>query len=207
MPSLASSGDLADRLGRDLTAEEEARADTLLADASALVRSYTGRSFEHVVDDEQVLRVVGGRIKLPRTPVTAVTRVQAVSGRDGVPDITIVDWAWDKRDTIRIGDDGTCVINLPEEWRDDDGFPDTYRVTYSHGYETVPADVVAVVCGMVLRTLTAPTMAGGVVSESIGSYSYRLEAPGTGLSVMLSPEDRRVLDRYRRTAYTVKVTR
>lgn len=206
MSPLASVSDLEDRLGRALTAAEQARADALLADASALVRSYTGRDFEHVDDDEQVLRVVGGKITLPRTPVTDVTRVVAVSGRDDVPDITIADWAWDGIDSIRIGE-GTFVINLPEVWWDDDGYPGTYRVAYSHGYQDVPADVVAVVCGMVLRTLTAPTMAGGVTSETIGSYSYRLETPGAGLMVTLSQDDRRVLDRYRTTVHTVKVTR
>jgi len=170
------------------------------------VRSYAGRGFEHVDDDEQVLRVVGGKITLPRTPVTDVTRVVAVSGRDDVPDIPIADWAWDGIDSIRIGE-GTFVINLPAVWWDDDGYPGAYRVTYSHGYQQVPADVVAVVCGMVLRTLTAPTMAGGVTSETIGSYSYRLETPGAGLMVTLSQDDRRVLDRYRTTVHTVKVTR
>lgn len=206
MPPLASPSDLENRLGRELTEAEEARADALLADASALVTSYTGRSFEHVDDDEQTLRVIGGRITLPSTPVTAVTRVQAVSGRDDLPDITLADWVWDGIDSIRVGE-GTYIINLPEVWWDDDGYPGTYRVTYSHGYQDVPGDVVAVVCGMVLRTLTAPTMAGGVTSETIGSYSYRLDAPGAGLMVMMSPDDRRVLDRYRRTATTVKVTR
>jgi len=206
MSPLASPSDLADRLGRALTAQEQARAAALLEDASALVRSYTGRSFEHVADDVKVLRVSSGRIVLPDTPVTDVSRVVAVSGRDDVPDIVLADWEWDGIDSIRLGD-GSCIINVPELWWDDDGYPGTYRVTYSHGYQQVPADVVAVVCGMVLRTLTAPTMAGGVTSETIGSYSYRLETPGAGLMVTLSQDDRRVLDRYRTTVHTVKVTR
>lgn len=205
MSALASSTDLEARLGRTLTAEEAARADALLADASALVRSYTGQDFTVTVDDEVVLRGQNGLITLPQRPVTGVSSVVAVGG-DGLPDVPLVDWIWDGLDTVRVGE-GSFVINLPAIWWDDDGYPGTYRVTYSHGYGQVPADVVAVVCGMVLRTLTAPTMAGGVRSETIGSYSYQLDAAGTGLSVTLSQDDRKTLARYRIGAATIKVGR
>jgi hypothetical protein len=60
---------------------------------------------------------------------------------------------------------------------------------------------------MALRPLTTPTTAGGVVSETIGSYSYRLGEAGSGLGVAMSKEDRKLLDRYRRKATTIKVTR
>jgi hypothetical protein len=71
----------------------------------------------------------------------------------------------------------------------------------------VPADVVSITCGMVLRTLTAPTTAGGVTSETIGSYSYRLDGPDVGLAVTLSKDDRTALARYRRTEAMIKVGR
>jgi hypothetical protein len=203
--ALATTDDLEARLGRDLTAAEEARADALLDDASALIRAYTGQDFALAEDDEAVLRGPGGLVRLPQRPVTAVSSVVAIGG-DGAPDITIIDWVFDGIDQIRVGA-GTFVINLPEVWWDDDGYPGTYRVTYSHGYATVPGDVVAVVCGMVLRTLTAPTMAGGVRSETIGSYSYQLDSAGLGLAVSLSQEDRKVLARYRQTAGMIKVSR
>jgi hypothetical protein len=204
--ALASQADLEARLGRDLTDVERARVKALLDDASALVRAYTGQSFALVEGDQVVLRAAGGRITLPERPVTAVTRVVAIGGSDALPDFTLADWLFDGIDTIRIGD-GACIINLPEAWWDDDGYPGTYRVTYSHGYATVPADVLSVVCGMALRPLTTPTTAGGVVSETIGSYSYRLGEAGSGLGVAMSKEDRKLLDRYRRKATTIKVTR
>lgn len=206
MSALASPVDLEARLGRELTPAEQERVEALLGDASALVRSYTGQTFAHVEDDVVVLRAVGGVIVLPQRPVTAVTRVEVIGGSEALPDFTTSDWLFDGIDSIRIGDGGT-IINLPEAWWDDDGYPGTYRVTYSHGYQQVPGDVVAVVCGMVNRTLTAPTMAGGVTSETIGSYSYRIESPGMGLAVALSDEDRKILARYRSTATTVKVRR
>jgi hypothetical protein len=52
--------DLSDRLGRPLTAAEEARATALLADASAKVRSYTKQAFIRTDDETVVLRAQQG---------------------------------------------------------------------------------------------------------------------------------------------------
>ena len=204
--ALATIRDLEARLGRPLTAEEAARAQALLDDASALIRAYTGQTFDLVTGEEIVLRVQAGIVRLPQRPVIAVTTVVAIGGA-GVPEVTVVDWVFDGVDQVRIGDGG-AVINLPEVWWDDeDGYPGTYRVTYSHGYATSPADVVAVACAMVLRTLTAPTAQGGITSETIGSYSYNLKTADTGVAVSLGQPERQALARYRRTEAMIKIAR
>lgn len=203
--SLATADDLQARLGRDLTPDEEARATALLADASARVRAYAGQDFAPSAETTIVLRAAGGRIRLPQRPVTAVTTVKAVAGLPGLSDLPMLDWSWDGINEVILGTNA-LIINLPEGWWDEDdyAYPGTYRVTYTAGYDEVPADVVAVVCGMVLRTLTAPTMMGGVTGETIGSYSYRLDGgAGVGLAVALSADDRRALDRYRQTAGSI----
>lgn len=207
MAALATVEDLEARLGRDLTDAEQDRAQALLDDASAMIRAYTGQTFEQVTDDVVVLRVQGGIVRLPQRPVTAVTSVVAIGGGLGVPDFTVIDYIFDGVDQIRIGE-GACVINLPEAWFDDvDGYPGTFRITYNHGYAQVPGDVVAVACGMVLRALTAPTTMGGVTGETIGSYSYRLASADTGLSVTLGQTERTALARYRQTEGMIKVGR
>lgn len=203
--ALATVADLEDRLGRDLTDTEASRAQALLEDASAAVRRYTRQQFDLVEDDERVLRAQGGTIRLPQRPVIDVTKVEAVGGA-GAPDVTIADWLWDGIDQIRLGN-GNYVINLPEAWWDDDGYPGTYRVTYSHGYAEVPGDVVRVVCAMATRTITSPSMAGGVVGESVGPYSYRLDAPGGGLAVMLTQADKETLADYRDSVGQIQVRR
>lgn len=204
MASLATKNDLVARLGRDITCEEDARVEALLADASALVRAYTGQDFEETADAQVTMRAQAGMIRLPQRPVTGVSSVVAIGG-NGTPDLTLTDWWWDGLDLIRIGA-GEYVINLPEQWWDDeDGYPGTFRVTYSYGYATPPADVVAVVCGMVLRTLTAPTSVGGVTSETIGPYSYRLESAGVGTAVALGDLERTTLARYRKTTGMISV--
>jgi len=201
--SLATEADLVARLGRDLTDDERVRVCALLADASALIRGYTGRDFTQAVDDTVVLRATGGTLRLPQRPVIEVKRVEAI-GVSGAPDITLADWLFDGIDQIRLGE-GNWIINLPEIWWDDDGFPGTYRVTYTHGYTQVPPDVVAVACQMTLRTLTSPAMVGGVTSETVGPYSYRSETPGQGAGGDVDGCRARVLDRYRTTTGTITV--
>jgi hypothetical protein len=107
--------------------------------------------------------------------------------------VPVVGWRWDGLDIIRVAAD-TSVINLPEDWYDDvEAYPGTYRVVYSHGDAQVPDIVVAVVARMALRTLTAPTMAGGITGETIGPYTYRTDGSGVGTAVLMTDEDRREL--------------
>jgi hypothetical protein len=192
--SLASSTDLSDRLGRPLTSGEEARALALLADASAKVRSYTKQSFSRVDDQTVVVRAQQGEIRLPQRPVLDVTAVIAV-GAGGAPDLPVVGWQWDGLDIIRTCTDSP-VINLPELWYEEDveAYPGTYRVTYSHGDAQIPDDIIGIVARMALRTLTAPTMAGGVTGETIGPYAYRTDGSNIGTAVVMTDDDRRELD-------------
>lgn len=194
MVPLASSTDLSDRLGRPLTAAEEVRAQALLADASAKVRAYTRQAFTRTNNETVVLRAQQGEIRLPQKPVIDVTGVVAV-GAGGAPDLPVVGWQWDGVDIVRTATD-TPSINMPELWYDEDAdaYPGTYRVTYSHGAAEVPPDVIAVVASMALRTLTSPTVAGGVTGETIGPYSYRTDGSGVGTAVLMTDDDRRDLD-------------
>ncbi|MFF8412808.1 hypothetical protein [Streptomyces omiyaensis] len=204
MAALADISDLEARLGRPLTAAEAARAQALLDDASAEIRTFTGLSFARVDDDEVVLRAQLGEIRLPQRPVIGVKSVTAI-GAGGAPDVAVVGWGWDGLDIIRVSS-GIPSINLPEAWYEEDtaAYPGTYRVVYSYGDATPPAIIVTVACRMVLRTLTAPTMAGGVVGETIGPYTYRTDGSGVGTAVTMTEEDRKmlILGGYRQTVRT-----
>lgn len=207
---LATPQDLADLLGRDLTDTELARAGALLRAASAKIRAYTGQDFDLVEDDEIVLRPVGVHLRLPQRPVTAVTSVTVVGGA-GLPDVLLPSglWQWDGVDVVELFPlDADVWLSLPTDWTMYGQYgPDTYKVKYTHGYATTPDDVVAVCCDMVLRTLTSPTTAAGLVQETIGSYSYQYgQGPGAqspGAGVKMTDDDRDALKRYRRTASTV----
>lgn len=208
--ALATVQDLEARLGRDLTPAEAARAETLLGDASAMVKSYTRQTFAFTENDEQILRPTGTEIRLPRRPVTDVTKVVAVGGAPGIPDIPLAGWTWDGLDIVDIaGLDSNIWVSLPAWWEDFDSGPNTYRVTYSHGYSEVPPEVVAVVCSMVNRTLTSPSLAEGMVSERVGQYNYQLQQGGgsAGSTVRFTPADKQALidAGYKRTATTIQL--
>ncbi|MFG2618033.1 hypothetical protein ACGFXC_10435 [Streptomyces sp. NPDC048507] len=217
LPPLARPFDLADRLGRSLTPEEMARSSAVLADASALVRSYTRQEFTFQPQAVTIQRPVGNLLRLPQTPVHAVW---AVHMRTGWPSPIISDgqpapampcmlmpphtWSFDGVDTVALWIHGGW-LNAPESWTDPDWDRETstYTVTYAYGYETVPPDVMATVCGMALRVLLAPSMAAGMLSERIGNYSYQ-QAAGGGAAVTLTQADRDALAVYRRKATTIQ---
>lgn len=200
MDALAETADLEARIGRPLTTEEQNRALALLEDASALVRGWTRQDFTRTDHETVVVRAQLGEIRLPQRPVLDVTELVAI-GAGGAPDLPVAGWQWDGTDIIRVFPDSP-VINLPELWYEEDvyAYPGTYRVTYSHGATAVPPDVAAVVARMALRTLTAPTMAGGVTGETVGPYSYRTDGSGVGTAVAMTDDDRRALKDYRRTS-------
>lgn len=188
MTALATVADLEVRT--PLPAGSEARAGALLADASALVRGHTRQWLSFVADDVRVIRAIGRVIKLPERPVESVTEVAAI---DAGGDVPVSGWMWD----------GIDKVFLPLQHGSAGG---TWRVTYSHGYQPLPDDVVAVVCGMVGRVLTSPSMAEGVTSETIGQYSYQMQQSvgSSGVAVRMLPSDRDALARYRRTAGTIR---
>lgn len=138
----ATVADLMGRLPPDrvLSAEEQAQAERLLADASHLIRMTAGyQQISRVDNDTVVLRGSGTAcLTLPQRPILAVT---AVAG------LTADQWEWDGGDKLTRLDG--CV------WRG------ATTVTYSHGLdETEPAYQVArsVACDAVKRVLLNPTM-------------------------------------------------
>ena len=210
MADLATVDDLEARLGRSLTATEETRATAYLADASALIRGYTRQVFEAVDGDVATLRPIGVELRLPQRPVTAVNSVTAI-GWAGIPNLELPAgfWGWDGIDIITIAPFNDNVwLNLPILELGDE-LPDTYEVDYDHGDDTIPDDVIAVACGMVLRTLLSPSLVEGMTSEHIGQYSYQLGqfagGAAAGAAVRLTEADKDALGRYRRKATTVQM--
>ena len=207
--TLATVADLEARLGRTLSDTEANRAQALLADASARVRAYTRQTFDLVLGDVAVLRPVGTKLRLPQRPVLRVTRVEAIGGAPGLPDITLPGWTFDGVDQVDIRGLSSVVLNLPEWFDDIDSAPGTWRVTYDHGYPSTPDAVLAVVCSMVQRVLTAPSPVEGMGSERIGQYQYQFHGAGSpGGNVRLTGDDKQALDDagYRRRSTTVAVT-
>lgn len=190
--SLADLVDIEDRLGRDLDADESRRADTLLRDASAVVRAYCRRDFTEARHTIR-LRPRGSRVLLPQRPVTAVHAVHAVqSFGTTLMRTPLTLWSWVVGAEVHLGDT-TLVINGPE--LDYDQSSIHVEVDYSYGYPEVPSDVAAVVANVAVKALTMPS--GGLVDmETIGPMTVRYAGVNNGPLALTEP-DRAVLNRYR----------
>lgn len=186
MPApLASFDDLTVRLPSGTITDED-RAEALLASASAVVRNYTGQDFTADTTTDRV-KVRKGRVRLPQRPVSDVVSVADVNGNaitdyELVNDVLIVSssvpdtWAWEPR-----------RFSL-----------DFVDVEYTHGYDTIPDDIIAVVCQIAARAYGTPATDAGVQSESVSGYSYAIGAAAAAGPTGLLSDERAVLDAYRR---------
>lgn len=175
-----------------------------IAEATAAIRNYCHQYIEQVEDDAYTFDVEVSRRKklfLPELPVTSVASVV----EDGT--------------TLTEGDDEDYQLaNHGVLHRIDDYWAKGVQivtVTYTHGYATIPDDIVGVCTRAAARSYQAGLRAAdaeavpGVESKSIGDFSvsYSSGAGGVGEGVMgasgsrmllLSEKD--ILDKYRYTA-------
>lgn len=189
MADLATIEDVNARSPRTLTSAEQTRATTLLADASARIRTYTKRQFEAVSDATIIVRPTGRFIELPPVPITAVSEVRGMSADGTVGDV-ISGWSFDGVDRIDITDVG---FGWGDPWWPWPTGPESFQVTYDYDDGTVPDDVVRICCGVVLRTILTPSAVEGMNTERIGQYSYGMQQGGGGASgptVRLTEQDK-----------------
>lgn len=192
LPPLASLDDLEARMFRDLSADELARSDIMLGDASAVVRNYCRRLFT-TMRETTLIRPVGYRVRLPHRPVVDVHSVVLLVDTLRV---TIPGFVWDGLDELWLAPAGQ-VINLAEtayEWLATHN--PVAEVDYTSGDAEVPPDVVSVVCSMITRGLSAPG-AGGLITEAVGEYSYRLSDAAAQGPLTLTESERSILSAYR----------
>lgn len=195
MTALATVAQLKNVMLRDLGADDLRRAPQLLAIASTKVRTYTGVNFTSTTETKR-LRVRAGKVRLPQAPVTAVSGVVDMDGNT-------VSHEWYAG---RVVDCNPTLLNefeinlrrIPVQWVD---------VTYTHGYDPIPDDVVGVVCDMVAAALDSPPEGAPVVSETMGPFSESHGTTGSGVGgVQLTQTMRDALFPYMSPAGTVTVS-
>jgi len=188
---LATLEDLEQLLGSSVDAS---RAETLLAHASAAVRSYTGQHFTRETTTVTV-RVPKSRwLRLAQRPVWTV---DAVTDTNDNP----LTFTFDGLDRVRI------PANVPSEFSFEPWLSPvrTAKVTYDHGYDQTPGDIIAVVCQVAGRAYGVKADDTALNQETLGSYNYSTgNAAASGATGLLLPE-RQILDRYRGTARTIGV--
>lgn len=175
--ALATIADVEARLGRALTASELSKANAWLDDASALFVQRATQQFE-VGESRVRLFPRDGVVRLVQRPVIQVVSVTDLDGNE-------IDFTWDGHQSIYDLGSYSPVI-----------------VEYEHGSENIPADVVAIVAGMVVRTLQiAPDAATGVTQQSVGPFSQSYATWAVGQQVLMSPTDEKVANGYRERTF------
>jgi hypothetical protein len=198
LPPLAQVRDVTNRLPGSAEVEP-IRLTALLADASAAVRRFTKQTFT-VAQSTVNLRPVNNRLRLNNRPVVSVDDVSIWSRGAAAPS-SFAGWFWDGGNEIQLPSPDQ-VINLSEDVTDIlRGQSPMCRVTYTHGYAEVPEDVVAIACAMATRIITAPGL-GGIISETVGEYSYRLADTAAQGAMALTDAEKKILASYRPSPMT-----
>lgn len=183
MDSLASVEDVALELGRDLTTAEEDRVVGVLAKASMLFRREARREFTAGGATTR-LKVEGGRVRLPQSPVTDVTTVVDDDGTE-VDFESTEDVQW-----ITVTRSGETL-----------GSHEFVTVTYEYGAD-IPDEVRIAVAEIAARVLRIPAQAAAgsaSTQRSAGGFqeTNTYAAWAVGNATTLSPEDKALARSYR----------
>lgn len=197
MANFATVNDIAAFLQVDITtAEQIAAANRALTEATAAIRNYCRQFLELVEDEEIVLDGHGGtRLFLPQLPVLEVSAVV----EDGEALTPATDYKLGQYGILhRVGG-----YRWPREVQ-------VIAITYSHGYETLPDDIVAVATRAAARAYQSGLRASdeegvlGVQAKSLGDFSVQYGAEsvtegsmGASAARMLLLSEKDILNTYR----------
>lgn len=181
MASLATIADLTAR-GIVVDPSETAIVQEYLDEASAIVRDAAGCLISKTTGTIKLQGDTDRWLRLPGPPVESVSAVT-------IDDVAVTDFKvrgdslWRECGWQRVG--WHCSL-----------IPSEIAVTYTHGYDPVPDDIIGLVCRLAAQALVAYRNAGGdgataigtrpAQSERIGDYSITYsggstnEAAGTG---------------------------
>lgn len=185
MAALATAEDLATYLQSDV---DTAAAMQLLDLVSGKVRSACGQDFELVEDDEIVLPGLRAVLTLPQRPVLAVplVRTQEFGGPMLNRELNVdysragPELAWTST-TARLA----THVRLPYlGW-----WPDYVEVVYTHGYATIPGDVIECVLVRAAELMSNPVF---LAHERVDDYSYQTSRAHRGDELLDA-----LVDRYR----------
>ena len=168
MAALATPAQLAAFMQQPLS-NTDATALLMLDIASGMVRDYLQLILDFVAGDVALIDPLSGMYALlPETPVLSVSLLETYDGTVWTT-VSPANYTVSKRLGMI-----AAVPNTGVQWP---FAPETWRVTYTHGFATIPISIVGAVLGAAARAYASPA---GVDSERIGGYQvkYGMEAAG-----------------------------
>jgi len=162
----------------------DASALLILEIASGMVRDHlelNGWSLDAVTADVVLLDPINGQSAFLPLPVTAVTLLETFDG-------TV--WTTADPTTYTVSKRLGIISALPWTGVSWPYLPETWRVTYDHGFAVLPSSILGVVLGVAARAWANP--GGAVDSETFGPHAvkYQMEAEG------FSPVEAKALAKY-----------
>jgi hypothetical protein len=160
----------------------DASALLILDIASGMVRDHLQLELDASAADVVLLDPVNGFVVfLPELPVTAVTLLETFDG-------TV--WTTADPTTYSVSTRTGIITALPWTGVMWPYLPETWRVTYDHGFAVLPMSILGVVLGVAAREWSNP---GEVVdTERIGGYQVKLHMEANGYT----PLEEKALARY-----------
>lgn len=206
MTSLATTAQLASRVQGTV---DPVAAQLALDNASGLLRAISRQQFDFVSQETVILVGTGQVLTLPQRPIVVdgtnpLTVVEL--GDFGAIDFTLVEG----RDFVRVGNE--LERGYPYWWTGTSrlmGWPlrrplgiwaPRVQVTYSHGYTTIPDDVVALCLDVAQALYTNPA---GLRSMTIDDYSETRATEMLGAATVESVKARLGATGRRRGAFSI----
>lgn len=184
LPALATVADLA-AYTQEPIADGDPAASLALDIASGTIRSYLDTDFVPVATETVLLDPTPGAVvSLPDRPVTEVVSVE-------VYDRSTDTWSPAPTAAYTLSRAKGLIWALPFYGVDWPTFPESWRVTYSHGWDEVPSAVKGVAVAVAARIWATPV---GIKSEHVGGYSVSFAGPEQGA---LTAIEQMALRRYR----------
>jgi triacylglycerol esterase/lipase EstA (alpha/beta hydrolase family) len=184
-PALATPAQLGNFLQQTI-APDDPVALQLLGLASGLIRRYLGQAVTAVAGDVELRTPEAGSVFLKEGPVTAVSLVEVLDPNTNL---------WTATATTDYGVDfetgevyRTFASNSDLFWWPTDR--NSWRVTYDHGFETVPDDIAGVCYGLAARFYSTPA---GIDQERTGQRQVKYSLTNDDFN----PLELMVLDSYR----------
>lgn len=172
LPALASVGDLSAYLQAEpALAPDDPTALLMLRLASGKVRDHCGpQVLSYVADDQVYLTPSEKRVAfVPELPAQRPSLVE-VLGTDGVTWSPMASWSFD----VETGELTDTTTAWQYNWQRTIT-PSSWRVTYSHGYQSIPDGLQGVVLDVAARTINTPA---GVDLERVGLRQTKYSTAG-----------------------------
>lgn len=158
-------------------ADDDPTASLMLDIASGMVRDHLaaqGYAVDLATDDVVYVDPINGAyLLLDGLPIATVSLVETYD------DTTVTPGVWSTADpsTYTVSRRLGMIAGKPGigvQWPSD---PESWRVTYTHGFEVLPKTILGVVLGVAARAYSSPA---SIESERIGGYQvkYAMEADG-----------------------------